>query len=375
MSQNKSVNTSPTMNMIFHHTSPIDPNASVGSSVRPLQMIKAFEALGYSIDFATGYIQERKKRMRELKKKIKAGKQYDFVYAENSNLPNSVSPTERIPVHFLMDYTFFKACNKYDIPIGLFYRDIFWAFGIFGRTQHPFLQRLAKILYHLDLKVYNKTLTKMYLPSEKVGKFVPVVDPILFESLPPGGTFVVNPQRKEYSERDSIKLFYVGGFGDHYRMHLLFEVVSKMPNVELTICTREREWKRNEHEYPIATPNISLVHLAGSEMEDELLKTDIALIFVQPAPYWEIAMPIKMFEYIGLQKPMIVSNGTLVADFVTKHGLGWAIDYDAISLEKLLNQLVVNPKMIDDVVERIANIKDQHTWKARALQVVSDLAT
>ena len=108
-------------------------------------------------------------------------------------------------------------------------------------------------------------------------------------------------------------------------------------------------------------------------MEDELLKADIALIYVQPIPYREIAMPIKMFEYIGLHKPVIVTNGTLVADFVTEHGLGWAIDYDANSLEKLLNQLVVNPKMIDDVVERIVSIKDQHTWKARALQVVSDL--
>jgi len=361
------------MNMIFHHTSPIDPNASVGSAVRPLQMIRAFESLGYSIDFATGYIQERKKSMKEIKKKIRSGKQYDFVYAENSNLPNSVSPTERIPVHFFMDYSFFRTCNTYNIPIGLFYRDIYWAFGMFGKTQNPFLQRLAKTLYRFDLRIYNKMLTKMYLPSEKVGEFVPIVNSALFKSLPPGGTFSVNPSPKKFSEKGVLRLFYVGGFGGDYDMRILFEVVSRMPNVELTICTREREWKMYEAEYPILSSNISIVHLFGSKMEEKLLEHDIALLYVQPIPYREIAMPIKLFEYIGLNKPVIASRGTLAADFVSEHGLGWAVDYNAASLEELLNNLATTPKMIDDAVERIAGIKDQHTWKARALQVVSDL--
>jgi glycosyltransferase involved in cell wall biosynthesis len=368
-------NNRPSMNMIFHHTSPIDSNASVGSAVRPLQMVRAFEALGYSIDFATGYIQERKKRMREIKKKIRSGKRYDFVYAENSNLPNSVSPTERVPIHFLMDYSFFRTCNKHDIPIGLFYRDIYWAFGIFGKTRNPFLQRLAKTLYRYDLRIYSKTLKKMYLPSEKVGEFVPIVDSALFKALPPGGTFSINPSSKILSEKGMLRLFYVGGFGGDYDMHVLFEVVSRMPNVELTICTREHEWKLHEAEYPIPSSNISIVHLFGSKMEESLLKHDIALLYVQPIPYREIAMPIKLFEYIGLNKPIIASKGTLAADFVSEHGLGWAVDYDAESLEALLNNLATTPKMIDDAVERIAGIKDQHTWKARALQVVSDLTT
>lgn len=363
------------MNMIFHHTSPIDPNASVGSSVRPLRMIEAFESLGYSIDFVTGYIQERKKRIIDIKKKIRDGKQYDFVYAESSNLPNSVSPVERIPVHFLMDYSFFKLCKKQGIPIGLFYRDIYWAFGSFGKTQNPFLQSLAKMLYRYDLRIYNKSLKKLYLPSIEVGEFVQKINPELFAALPPGGTFKNSMALKELKPGDSLKLFYVGGFGDHYKMHVLFEAIKKFPTIELTICTREREWNLSKKGYPNITPNISIVHLQGSEMEEALQDSDIGLIFVEPASYWEIAMPIKLFEYIGVNKPVIVSNGTLAASFVSEHGLGWAIDYNEESIVKLLEELFTNPELVNEAAKRVSSIKDQHTWRARALQVVSDLTT
>ena len=55
------------MFMIFHHPLPLNPQATSASGIRPLQMIKAFEALGYQVDLVTGYAQERKEKIKQIK--------------------------------------------------------------------------------------------------------------------------------------------------------------------------------------------------------------------------------------------------------------------------------------------------------------------
>ncbi|HDG1675120.1 TPA: hypothetical protein PFE07_004626, partial [Kluyvera cryocrescens] len=286
-------------------------------------MIKAFKALGCEVDLVTGYAEERKQCMLKIKENIRNGKRYDFVYAESSTMPTILTEPNHLPSHPFLDWRFFSYCNKHDIPIGLFYRDIYWLFEAYGKGLNPIKKIVAKLAYRFDLWFYKKTLTKLYLPSMAMGKFIPIVSHSLFSALPPGHK-KSNFDSKSTRPDDLLKLFYVGGVSAHYQMHKLIDAIRDMPFVDLTICTRKEEWLAVKDEYPKLTSNIKIVHLSGLEMESILINSDIALLFVKPHEYWTFASPVKLYEYLGVHKPIIASKGTLAAEFVSDNNIGWA---------------------------------------------------
>jgi hypothetical protein len=105
-----------------------------------------------------------------------------------------------------MDWNFFRFCKKNKIPIGLFYRDIYWLFEEYGRELNTAEALVAKLAYRFDLEWYQRTLTKLYLPSIEMGKYIPRVSPDKFASLPPGhsATSITTS-----SLNSPLKLFYV----------------------------------------------------------------------------------------------------------------------------------------------------------------------
>ena len=65
-------------------------------------------------------------------------------------------------------------------------------------------------------------------------------------------------------------------------------------------------------------------------------RADLCSLFCEYSLYREFAMPIKLFEYMEKEKPIIATINTAAGDFVTENDIGWAIDYDEDMLEKLL---------------------------------------
>jgi glycosyltransferase involved in cell wall biosynthesis len=97
------------------------------------------------------------------------------------------------------------------------------------------------------------------------------------------------------------------------------------------------------------------------------------MLFVKPQEYRGFAMPVKLFEYIGRQKPIIASHGTLSGEFVADNDIGWSIAYNKESLKKLLRKLLENKYMLEEKNRNVVKIKEMHNWKTRALQVEKDL--
>ena len=85
---------------------------SAGSSVRPNQMLNAFKLCGYIVDDVTGYGSERKQKIREIKKNIKNGVKYDFVYSESINIPTVLSEENHIPIYPFPGFFIFYILQK-----------------------------------------------------------------------------------------------------------------------------------------------------------------------------------------------------------------------------------------------------------------------
>lgn len=358
--------------IIFHIPFKINTNLSSGTNIRPMKMLQAFESLGYEVDLIMGLGNERKKQISAIKLKLEQGEKYDFLYSETSTLPTLLTEPHHLPTHPFLDFNFFQFCKNKNVRIGLFYRDIFWNFDAYSLKGIKALY--AKSMYRYDLKKYKSLVDALFLPSIKMLDYFPVRMKSDVLDLPPGHD---NPKLIETKlPNANLELFYVGGLSSHYQMEELFESVNKTDGVNLTVCTRKDEWqkaKNSTYKKFTNSPNIDIVHKQNHELSEHYSNTDIAMLFVNPFEYWDFAIPIKLFEYLGNIKPIIASSGTYAGDFVERHNIGWTIDYSAQSLSKLLNTLKENPNLIHIKKENIEKIHTQHSWQSRALKVVNTL--
>ncbi|MDP9804988.1 hypothetical protein [Acinetobacter calcoaceticus] len=356
-------------NIIFHCPFPLDNKAKSASGIRPIKMLNAFRSLGYNIDLVVGYSDERRIAIKKIKEKIQNGYSYSFVYSESSTMPTALTDPHHLPLNPFLDFNFFNFLKKNNIRIGLFYRDIHWKFDHYGIGLSWYKKQLALFFYYFDLKQYNKLVDVFYLPSMQMGKYIDYIDTIKFKALPPAHDLSNYGDLTPVS--NIINLLYVGGIGENYKLNKLFEAMILIPNINLTICTREADWEKNKDKYTVIPKNIRIVHESGKGL-DELYRTShIALLFVEPKDYWDFAVPFKLFEYIGRNKPIICCKNTWTGDFVEEKNIGWVIDYNVQAFVDLLSNL--NPSSIIDSTEKVIEIKGNESWISRAEQVIHDL--
>ena len=357
------------LKMIFHTPLPLDEKVQSGSRIRPIKMLNAFREIGYDVSVISGYGADRSLKIKSLKSRIVAGEKFEFMYSESSTQPTLLTEKHHYPLFPNLDFSFFKFCKKNGILIGLFYRDIHWRFPLYGEDVNFLKKNFAIFFYRYDLKKYSKYLDVLFLPSKEMARYLPQSFDMSIRELPPGHS--IDQVSESYDVYQNLELFYVGGVGSIYQMHELFKV-SKHKNVTIKFSTRQDEWRKVAHEYS----NLNIVQkvsLFGNELQDQLKKTHIGLIFVKPIEYWTFVMPVKLFEYIGHGIPIIASEGTLTASFVKKHDIGWVIPYDSSSFDDLITYILNNRDEIIGKRKNILEIRKAHNWFSRAEKVVDCL--
>ncbi|MDO4485121.1 MAG: glycosyltransferase [Bacillota bacterium] len=368
---------------IFHIPNMIDQFGTSGSQHRPRKMIDAFKNIGYKVDVVMGYGADRKKTINRIEENISHGVKYDFLYSESSTMPTLLTEKNHIPRYPFLDFGFFKKCRKNNIPVGLFYRDIYWKFDGYKKQVKGIEQKVALYEYEQDLRKYEKYVSRLYVPNMKMGEYIdnPVLDEIMDE-LPPGSILnnkIIEEkeafyQNRKYNYDGTLRLFYVGAVGGHYECEKMFRGVSRLENVEMTVCCKEDYW--DEHKDNLGKyvgNNISVIHKVSEELAPYYKQADICMAYFDSSEYMNMAMPIKVFEYLGNTIPVITNKESAAAEFIRLNDIGWNIEYDDNELEKLLKYLSVN---YDEIVMKHKNavmVSSKNTWEKRAEKVVKDL--
>ena len=152
-------------------------------------------------------------------------------------------------------------------------------------------------------------------------------------------------------------------------------MVSKFDNILLTICCRKSEWEKYSYLYrDYLNDNIKVIHKSGFELEDYYMKTDLCLAYFKDNDYMKLAVPIKVFEYIGHVCPIICSDNIAISESINESNIGWVIDYNDINLNNLLKDLLLN---YEDIYNKHINCIDflkENTWSSRASKVAKDLS-
>lgn len=371
---------------IVHIPNKLDFRGKSGSNIRPLMMIKAFENIGYDVSVVMGYGKERQHAINSIKKQISQGIKFDFLYSESSTMPTLLTEKNHLPLYPDLDFGFFSFCKKNGIRIGLFYRDIYWRFSEY-RSYFKGVRILeyyaAELAYRYDLFRYCSLVDVFYTPSflmhRHIGK------KILEQKgreLPPGSVFnesIISFQCNKFLQRKksppkTLKVFYVGGLGNQYQIQDVLKGIYELDNVYLTLCCREKEFSdyySSIKDY--ITDRITVVHKSGADLEEFYNEADVCLALFKPDIYREMAVPIKLYEYIAHTIPIMASSGTYSGKIVSDNGVGWTVNYASDDVKKCLLGILNNYSEIYKKHCNCVETLNKNRWEDRALQVKFDL--
>lgn len=356
--------------IIFHIPVQLDRSHASASQIRPLKIIAAFQNIGYKVDIVEGTAKMRQSQIGEIKKNIRNGIKYDFVYSESSTMPTLLTESHHLPTHPCLDFGFFRFCKKNNIPIGLFYRDIYWCFI---NKNKDFKQRVAKFFYKYDLKQYEKYIDVLFLPTMDMFEHIPFSFHKEVVELPPGCDLQQPPDPAPHSV---LSMLYIGGVGGTYSLKLFMKALSAISGIQLTICCRKDEWDSLEEEYRKLSdaPNITVVHKKGEELIPLYEQADMfSMLYETSSLYLSFAAPFKLFEAIGYGKPLIGYRKNWSGKFIEKNGVGLVCDNTPEDVAKALNALCDDKDLLQQYKSRLSNIAPQHTWESRARKVAEVL--
>lgn len=360
---------------IYHYPNPVDEKSGVGSALRPHQMLKALREIGYQVDAVTGYSTERKEKIRQVSENIKNGVEYDFVYSENVNDPTLMSDRDHFPRHPFMDFQFFKLCRSHGIPVGLFYRDVYWKFPVFQSTVSWVKRMILIPMFAYDLKQYRRRLDLMYLPTMRMQQYA--IPGFPSRELPPGG--VLRPEsyerkRSRTPSEGSLRIFYVGSLSSLYDNRLLFQAVQETPDVYLTVCTHQKQWESVRPDYEkFLCDRIEVVHKSGDALREYYENADVAAYCLNHDEYLDMAMPIKVFEAISYGTPLLATSIYSIAQMIRRENIGWVAGTSVEGIREMLEYLKANPEEIREKTENTILAAQRNTWQCRARQVAGEL--
>ena len=368
--------------MIFHAPFPLQPDRVAASMLRPLAMRRAFADLGYRVMNVTGYAAQRRRAMTRVRAALAAGARIEFVYSENATIPNALTEPRHLPVHPLLDVAFFRHCRRSGVPVGVFYRDVYWRFPRFREGINPVLEAGLQAAYRSELMAFERVGLHLFLPSQAMARHVPHVDPVRMSALPPGAPDVAATRRDSDGWDDGgdedgkeLELLFVGVLQDNYRLDACLRAVSATPGTRVTLCVRQETWETSRDHYAPLLPagRAQVVHRSGAELEPLYRRADLGVLFTEPNPYWDFAVPYKLYEYLAHELPVIAVRGTQTGRLVEEMGIGWVLSYDAGALSDLLRHLREAPEEIEAVRRRMREVLPDQTWQARARTVVQVL--
>lgn len=347
----------------------IKPGKKSSTGIRPLEMLQGFRDAGFEVDLVMGSSLVRKQAIRRIKRKIREGVRYDFLYGESSTAPLLIAQGKKnIVKRGFQDIRFLLFCRRKGIPTGFFYRDIHWKFKEHSRSLKGLKRMIFFALQKRDLSFYNKICHVVFLPSLYMKDYLPELK-VPCSPLPPA----IGQIKGDRGIKELIALCYVGGLGSLYDIKKALEVLSTR-DTPLYVSTREYDYPKVKEDYEsLITENITVEHLSGEELEPLFRRSSLALNWVKPVEYYRFAMPLKIFTYLQHGLPVVSVKGTANGKFIEENGFGWAIPYERKAFSDLIDYLEAHPEEVTQKTENVLKGRMNHTWQKRAEQAARDI--
>lgn len=353
-----------------------DGPSGSGSAVRPKRMYDAFVDIGCEVKLLSGRTSYRNCHRKERKRKIK---EINLWLKENRPDCCYIEPPTG-PLFFLCDRNLIRRIHHMGIPIGFFYRDIYWKFpgegfsnsaNGWGNTLKEFL---VKCMQYRDFLMLKRCISRFYFVSSPVNRYMNLKS---YGLLPPGCV----DKHIAKAPHHKITGIYVGGATERYGIGLILEswkLVEELCSAQLIIVCPQKQWEEwieRHKEYRKLSEGIDVYHLSDGEKLNRLYeKSDFSLIPILKTAYNDMAIPIKLYEYLSCGLPIVATNCEEMKKIIEKNRIGIVSADDSRNFSEAILQMISNLQSDKKYYEEdIKKACKENLWTKRAETVIKDL--
>ncbi|MCG8571768.1 MAG: glycosyltransferase family 4 protein [Spirochaetes bacterium] len=192
-----------------------------------------------------------------------------------------------------------------------------------------------------------------------------------------------SPNEKIFKKKDAVKssdgyhLIYHGSVVERHGLTeallAVKDLKDKIPNLRFDIYgggDYEDQLLKEIEEFEVS----NAVFFHGYETQENLVEkiqqADLGLIPNRRNPFTEINLPTRIFEYLCLNKPVIVPKTKGIFDYFDEQSLFYFEAGNAGDLAKRIYSIYQNPKEINEVLKSGINIYKKYTWEIQKLKLI-----
>jgi glycosyltransferase involved in cell wall biosynthesis len=116
----------------------------------------------------------------------------------------------------------------------------------------------------------------------------------------------------------------------------------------------------------------SCVHYHGYRPQTEIAKNirsiDLGIIPNRRSPFTEINMPTRIFEYLAMDKPVVVPDTRGIRDYFGAESALFFEPGDPQSLGDAILDVYRNPQKVDSILARGRTVYEAHQWEMHRVQ-------
>jgi glycosyltransferase involved in cell wall biosynthesis len=221
-----------------------------------------------------------------------------------------------------------------------------------------------------------KVASAFFFPSKMMASLFRFSKPKFV--LPPGGHISYKSEEAQFPSKIE-RAIYVGGVSHAYGTNLLleaFDLINRERKLDLELVCRKDEYislrpifgKYGEAEW------LHVHHLWGKSLGQVYHRSAIAVVPVRKDTYNDLAMPVKLFEYLSYGLPIVTTDCTEMADFVRRNRIGIVVQDNPPSLAAGVLRIVRDQDFYRELKSNAKRtLENGNLWTDRAEQVAEYL--
>ncbi|MGA3193073.1 MAG: glycosyltransferase family 4 protein [Candidatus Bathyarchaeia archaeon] len=172
--------------------------------------------------------------------------------------------------------------------------------------------------------------------------------------------------RHRSKELDEFKIFYAGAIHESRGLRYMIKAIRDLDDVRLTIAGMGPAKSLLDDLLPSMRKKIHYIgYIPYKKVIEKTMEADMLFAFYDTAfPFSKYASPNKLFEAMMCSKPIIVSDGGLMADIVRKVNCGLVVPYgDTQAISEAIVSLKMNEKLRQELGENGRKAYEtQYSW-------------
>ena len=266
------------------------------------------------------------------------------------------------------DYAFLALARALGIPVLTYVRDAYQLFDeYYPRTT--LRRRLAARAFLPAVRALMRVSSAVAYPSRGLARVVRGTD-LDAVVIPPGAPAPVQVSRRPNANR----LLFVGNGtleaqGGPRLLAAVQAARERGTDVELTVVSRPGESPPEPH-----PPWMRVVRAEGQEIV-ALLPDVIACVIPRPrGAYNDLAVPVKLFEYLAFGRPLLVTDCTEQAAIVASADAGLVVGDSVVNIaEGVVRLRAAEQAQLDRWSDNASDAARANSWRARATTILETL--